>query len=248
MYTWTECVSYTTSLLQAMAQQWPYQGLLWPSLLPWAMCNQTEVISLWRGCIHLLTSHIERSTSRPLHPYSSINDMYSDRSSTNAPNKTFRLRFAGVASSTPGYRFRLKCKQKAAATNTNDGMWQKGDRLEADVGVPPRVIVGKVLTGVRRSHMHPNLGLHFEDGSAFQVRVNTYDPLYPGMEKEIFMDHALEEIFGDTDCDGSLRMKYTISHATFLTLKDQALYVRSSTGEEFQWQKSHTVLAFRFEE
>lgn len=51
-------------------------------------------------------------------------------------------------------------------------------RLDS-LGVDPSILVGKVLTRIRRSSKHPSMQLHFSDHTTYQILVDGYDPIHP---------------------------------------------------------------------
>jgi len=122
---------------------------------------------------------------------------------------------------------------------------QKRESLKLDpIGVPPAELVGKVLRKISRSNAHPTVTLYFTDKTQYQIRVDGYNPAYPGIPKEIETNPALESVFHALE-HGPGDVEYTISHAAIISLADRAYEL----GEkESEWVQHHAALAFKFEE
>ncbi|KAI0675321.1 hypothetical protein C8Q78DRAFT_536180 [Trametes maxima] len=127
-------------------------------------------------------------------------------------------------------------------------------RGEASVGVEPSALIGKTLTRVRQSRVHPCLTLHFSDGASFQVRVVGYDPQFRGVPKKLESDsHVLNPASGTAD------VSLTVKHAAMITLADKAFQVQAGRGRsdgarmatdtrETRWTQKHAAFAIKFVE
>ncbi|KAI0645715.1 hypothetical protein C8Q79DRAFT_1111443 [Trametes meyenii] len=125
---------------------------------------------------------------------------------------------------------------------------------EASVGVDPSELIGKTLTRVRQSRVHPCLTLHFKDGASFQVRVVGYDPQFRGVPKKLESDsHILNPTSGSAD------VSLTVKHAAMITLQDKAFQVQAGRGRsdgarmttgtrETRWTQKHAAFAIKFVE
>jgi len=112
------------------------------------------------------------------------------------------------------------------------------------LGIHPSEMIGKVLKRVSRSPKHPTVTLHFTDNTTFQIRVDGYNPMYPGVPKQIETDPALAPIFSRLEDDSDPAL-FTISHAVMTTLRDRAFEL----GErESHWDQHHSAVAFKFAE
>ncbi|KAH8107911.1 hypothetical protein BXZ70DRAFT_21030 [Cristinia sonorae] len=122
---------------------------------------------------------------------------------------------------------------------------QKKESLKLDpIGTPPAELVGKVLRRISRSDTHPTVTLYFTDNTQYQIRVDGYNPAYPGIPKAIETNPALEAVFHALE-RGSGDVTYTISQAAVISLADRAYEL----GEkESEWVQHHAALAFKFKE
>lgn len=182
-----------------------------------------------------LTSHT-LFVSPTICPLTSRPPMYADRLSLQqAGFPAHRRPAAGTAADA----------QELATSTTN---WKKedGGRLETrSRGVSPTEIIGKVLVRVQRSGTHPAVTFYFADHSIYQVRVDGYDPVHPGVPKEIETDPGFESTVYNGE-NGRSDLRYTIKNAVFTTLKDRGFHRRN--GAEEDWIQGHTAVAFCFEE
>lgn len=110
-------------------------------------------------------------------------------------------------------------------------------------GVAPSEMVGKVLTSIRASRMHPTITLHFADRSSFQVRVDGYDPTHPGVPKTIETNPELAPFLA---AEGKPDLSYTIANAAVITMTDKAF--EKGGKRESSWDQRHAGLAFKFKE
>ncbi|KAL0956368.1 hypothetical protein HGRIS_002516 [Hohenbuehelia grisea] len=116
------------------------------------------------------------------------------------------------------------------------------------LGDDPNVIVGKVLKGVKYSPVHPVITLDFTDDSTFQIRVDGYDPQYPGIPKNLETDPSFP-----LPADGKLPTALPITDCVFIKMTDKAFQRKARGGtsegwEESQWDQSHLGVAFKFAE
>ncbi|KAI0785621.1 hypothetical protein C8Q75DRAFT_882321 [Abortiporus biennis] len=112
------------------------------------------------------------------------------------------------------------------------------------IGIHPSEMIGKVLKRISRSDKHPTVTLYFTDNTSFQIRVDGYNPMYPGLPKQIETDPALEPIFSRLE-DDTDPVAFTISHAVMTTLTDRAF----QKGEkDSHWDQHHSAVAFKFAE
>ncbi|KAF8558027.1 hypothetical protein OG21DRAFT_1504716 [Imleria badia] len=115
-------------------------------------------------------------------------------------------------------------------------------RLDS-VGVDPSILVGKVLTKIHRSSKHPSMQLHFSDHTTYQILVDGYDPVHPGLPKQLEMDPMLASLLDAAD--GQLDVPYTIDDCVLITLTDKAF---DSKPREQRWDQNHIGVAFKFRE
>jgi len=103
-----------------------------------------------------------------------------------------------------------------------------------------------VLTRVRRSPTHPALTLDCSDGSSFQLRIDGYNPSYPGVPKSLEMDSSLDPIFNPPS--GQLLVDLTILDCATITLMDKAhdTRVELQGARHEQWDQHHIGVAFKF--
>jgi hypothetical protein len=111
----------------------------------------------------------------------------------------------------------------------------------SSLGVSPRDLIGKVLTRVRKSPIHPSLTLEFSDHSTYQILVDSYDPAYPGVPKRLTtnMNTLFDPPKGQTD------VFHVITGCALITLTDKAFEVNGA--KHTQWDQNHAGVAFRFE-
>jgi hypothetical protein len=103
--------------------------------------------------------------------------------------------------------------------------------------------VGKVLTRVRRSPKHPTVTLDFSDNTTFQILVDGYNPLHPGVPKSLEMDSSLDPIFNPPS--GQLHVELNIVDCALITLTDKAFEMRDRVE---QWDQNHLGVVFKFAE
>lgn len=111
------------------------------------------------------------------------------------------------------------------------------------LGVSPSDMIGKVLKRISRSQSHPTITFHFTDNTTYQVRVEGYNPMYPGIPKEIETDPGFGPILQQLESPGNAT--YTISHAKMVTLHDRAYELGK---KESRWDQHHEAVAFKFAE
>jgi len=112
------------------------------------------------------------------------------------------------------------------------------------IGVDPDQIVGKVLVHTRRSPTHPAVTLHFADNTAYQVRVDGYDPVHRGIPKELETNSVLLPLFKPPA--GQIDVHLTVTHARMVLLKDTAH--QWSEKAESRWNVEHVAFALKFAE
>ena len=114
------------------------------------------------------------------------------------------------------------------------------------VGISPKEMIGRQLKRITRSATHPVITFFFNDDTSFQVRVDGYNPGYPGLPKAIETDPELESVLIDLDnhCD----MVYTISQATLITLTDRAFQAGTQGRPDSEWKQVHSGFAFKLQE
>ncbi|KAI0062901.1 hypothetical protein BV25DRAFT_1824943 [Artomyces pyxidatus] len=115
------------------------------------------------------------------------------------------------------------------------------------IGVDPSVIVGKVLTRVRRSPTHPAITLYFADNTTYQVRVDGYHPSPDkrGTPKELEMNSLGQPIFRPPG--GQIDVHLTVAKCRLVQIKDTA-HEWSADMVESRWTVEHLALAMNFEE
>ncbi|KAG5638871.1 hypothetical protein H0H81_009174 [Sphagnurus paluster] len=109
------------------------------------------------------------------------------------------------------------------------------------IGADPYDIVGKILTRARKSAHHPSVILEFSDNTSFQILLDGYDPVHPGIPKELEMDSELQAFF----TSGQL-LDLPIIGCTFTTFQDWAF--ESKAAHEVRWEQKHFGIAFKFAE
>lgn len=102
--------------------------------------------------------------------------------------------------------------------------------------------MGKVLTKVRRSPNHPTLTLDFADNTTFQVLIEGYDPMHPGVPKAFEMDSALDPVFNPPNGQSTVQLK--IIGCALIKLTDKAFEMGQNEAE---WDHDHMAVAFKFE-
>ena len=122
------------------------------------------------------------------------------------------------------------------------------------IGDDPALLVGKVLTRLNRSASHPVLTLDFADDTSFQILVDGYDPMHPGLPKSLEMDAALQALLDTAGSSGQARVNLTIKGCALITLTDKAFHADRSAAArpagkfEQRWDQNHTGVALRFAE
>jgi len=111
-------------------------------------------------------------------------------------------------------------------------------------GIDPRSLIGKTLINVRRSPTHPNVVLSFSDKSSFQIRVDGYNPQYPGIRKEIELSERCAGVFPVRG--GSSDVELTIENCAPISLLDKAFDARG--GRKSYWEQRHMGIAFKFKQ
>lgn len=114
------------------------------------------------------------------------------------------------------------------------------------LGLPPQHMIGKQLKRIRRSATHPVITFYFADDTSYQVRVDGYNPGYPGLPKAIETDPELEPIL--IDLDNHADMVYTVSQATLITLTDRAFQAGKQGRPDSEWKQIHSAIAFKLQE
>ncbi|KAI9509727.1 hypothetical protein F5148DRAFT_1185452 [Russula earlei] len=134
------------------------------------------------------------------------------------------------------------CSGPAKPISTPTG--SRKQRYIDSIGVDPDQIVGKILVRVRRSPTHPAVTLHFADNTAYQVRVDGYDPVHRGIPKELETNSVLLPLL--KRAAGQVDVHLTVTHARLVELKDTA-HEWSETAES-RWNVEHVALALKFAE
>ncbi|TFY74155.1 hypothetical protein EWM64_g9857 [Hericium alpestre] len=96
------------------------------------------------------------------------------------------------------------------------------------IGVDPNCIVGKVLTCVRRSPIHPSISLDFADDTTYQLRVDGYSPTYPGIPREFEMNSAMYPLLHAEG--GRADVRLTVSHCRFVSLTPMSSLLEDMVG------------------
>ena len=110
--------------------------------------------------------------------------------------------------------------------------------------VGPGSLVGKTLVQVRRSPSHPSITLRFSDGSSYQIRVDGYNPQFPGLDKVLEMNAQSHEVFPESG--GQAQVNLTVDRCVPITMRDKAFDARSL--KETSWDQTHVGVAFKFRE
>jgi len=105
-------------------------------------------------------------------------------------------------------------------------------------------LVGKTLVQVRRSPNHPSITLHFSDKSSYQIRVDGYNPQFPGLSKVLEMNAQSHGIFPETG--GQTNVNLTVDRCASITMRDKAFDARGS--KETSWDQTHLGIVFKFRE
>jgi hypothetical protein len=118
----------------------------------------------------------------------------------------------------------------------------------ATIGVDPANLVGKVLTRIRGSPIHPSLTLVFSDKTSFQVLVDGYDPTCPGIPKELEVSPSLEPFL--VPDSRLLSTGLTIADCAIITMTDVAFEQKQKDGRRWEdrWNQDHLGVAFKFAE
>lgn len=83
--------------------------------------------------------------------------------------------------------------------------------------------------------------MHFEDRTAFQIRVNGYCPIHPGVPKTVETNPELRPLLA---AEGNTGVGYTVANAKMINMTDRAFKL----GEgETTWDQRHIGVAFKFE-
>jgi hypothetical protein len=137
--------------------------------------------------------------------------------------------------------------QSASSPTTSSSPPKSRARPPPLIGIDPGTLVGRVLTSIRKSPVHPSLTLNFADRSTIQVLVDGYDP-HPGcrgIPKQLEMNSASDPIFNPPS--GHLDTDLTIRDCAFVKLLDRAFDMKESKrGAE--WDQTHQGIAFKFHE
>ncbi|KAL5507164.1 hypothetical protein ACEPAH_6620 [Sanghuangporus vaninii] len=117
-------------------------------------------------------------------------------------------------------------------------------------GIDPKILVGKVLTHIRRSPDHPTVTLSFADGTTYQILVDGYDPRNTSGAKPesssasrsciLEMDEVLLRML---EVPGRHVVDREITDCAHIRLADKA-YERREW--EQSWTQSHVAVAFKF--
>ncbi|KAL5523893.1 hypothetical protein ACEPAG_8066 [Sanghuangporus baumii] len=118
------------------------------------------------------------------------------------------------------------------------------------LGIDPKILVGKVLTHIRRSPDHPTVTLSFADGTTYQILVDGYDPRNTSGAKPessstsrscvLEMDEVLLRML---EVPGRHVVDREITDCAHIRLADKA-YERREW--EQSWTQSHVAVAFKF--
>ncbi|KAK7687057.1 hypothetical protein QCA50_009557 [Cerrena zonata] len=123
---------------------------------------------------------------------------------------------------------------------------RKPESLRIDtLGISPTEMIGRQLKRITRSATHPVITFYFTDDTSFQVRVDGYNPGYPGLPKALETDPELEPIMVDLDNRDTV---YTISQATLITLTDRAFQAGKQGRADSEWKQIHSAIAFKLQE
>ncbi|TFY69158.1 hypothetical protein EVJ58_g576 [Rhodofomes roseus] len=125
-------------------------------------------------------------------------------------------------------------------------MWPSADdqaHRQEPPGVDPRLLIGKVLKGIRRSPAHPCVTLYFTDNTSYQVRVDGYDPKHRGIPKTLESDSNFEPYLASPGEHFDVHL--TVANAAKVTLSDKAF---DAGGRGTRWDQAHSGIALKFEE
>ena len=121
----------------------------------------------------------------------------------------------------------------------------KSTRLDlAPDWVAPVSLAGKTLVQVHRSPNHPSITLHFSDNSSYQIRVDGYNPQFPGLDKVLEMNAQSHGIFPESG--GQANVNLTVDRCASITMRDRAFDARGS--KETSWDHEHLGVVFKFKE
>ncbi|KZT70981.1 hypothetical protein DAEQUDRAFT_688366 [Daedalea quercina L-15889] len=125
-------------------------------------------------------------------------------------------------------------------------MWPSADdkpHRQESIGIDPRELIGKVVKGIRRSSTHPCVTLYFADNTAYQIRVDGYDPRHRGVPKTLECDSNFEPYLNHSG--DLLEVHLTVANAAKVTLSDKAF---DSGGRGSRWDQAHSGIALKFVE
>jgi len=105
-------------------------------------------------------------------------------------------------------------------------------------------LVGKTLVQVRRSPNHPSITLNFSDKSSYQIRVDGYNPQFPGLNKVLEMNGQSHGVFPESG--GQTNVNLTVDRCASITMRDKAFDARGS--KETSWDQTHLGVVFKFRE
>ncbi|KAF5380401.1 hypothetical protein D9615_004602 [Tricholomella constricta] len=111
------------------------------------------------------------------------------------------------------------------------------------IGADPYDLIGKVLRRARQSAQHPAVTFEFSDNTSFQILVDGYDPMYPGIPKVLDMDSDLQALF-----NSGQPLDLPIIGCTFITLLDLAFEAKQNHASDLRWEQQHRGIALKFAE
>ena len=109
------------------------------------------------------------------------------------------------------------------------------------IGISPCDMTGKMLRSIRPSESHPALTLQFSDNTTYQVRVDGYNPSYPGLPKQIEMSPGLQDLLKRSS---EQDLNLTVLKATIINLEDRGY---QGGRDESSWMKRHAGIALQFD-
>ena len=117
--------------------------------------------------------------------------------------------------------------------------------VEPPARVEPSGLVGKVLRKIQWSRDHPALTLYFTDNTAYQVRVEDYDPSNRGLPKEIELDAGFKALLQERSDQPELNL--TVIAARMTILQDRGWESRDGRPD-CNWNQRHASIVLKFKE
>lgn len=113
--------------------------------------------------------------------------------------------------------------------------------------IDPDQLIGKSLTRISRSSVHPTLTLDFDDHTTAQVLVDGYNPRWKGVPKQLEMDEAFQRLTNN----GIVGLEtLEILDCAIISLIDRAFQRKQSHDNDddstVRWDQEHAAVAFKF--